>query len=57
MKASLRDNLRAFIDRGQRKTGLWAHELGGTRVIFDDDDAFANFNTLDELTGAERSCQ
>jgi len=57
MRSSLRDSLRAFIDRGQRKTGLWAHELGGAQVIFDDDAAFANFNTLDELTGAERTHQ
>jgi molybdopterin-guanine dinucleotide biosynthesis protein A len=57
MKASLRDNLRAFIDRGQRKTGLWARELGGAQAIFDDAAAFTNFNTLTELTGAEQSHQ
>jgi molybdopterin-guanine dinucleotide biosynthesis protein A len=57
MKASLRDNLRAFIDRGQRKTGLWARELGGAQVIFDDAAAFTNFNTLTELTGAEQTQQ
>jgi molybdenum cofactor guanylyltransferase len=57
MKASLRDNLRAFIDRGQRKTGLWARELGGAQVIFDDAAAFTNFNTLTELTGAEQTHQ
>lgn len=55
MKRSLRDSLRAFIDSGQRKTGLWARELGGARVIFDDAAAFANFNTLAELTGAEQT--
>jgi molybdopterin-guanine dinucleotide biosynthesis protein A len=57
MKASLRDNLQAFIDRGQRKTGLWARELGGAQVIFDDAAAFTNFNTLTELTGAEQTHQ
>jgi molybdopterin-guanine dinucleotide biosynthesis protein A len=57
MKASLRDNLRAFINRGQRKTGLWARELGGAQVIFDDAVAFTNFNTLTELTGAEQTQQ
>ena len=57
MKASLRDNLRAFIDRGERKTGLWARELGGAQVIFDDAAAFTNFNTLTELTGAEQTHQ
>ncbi len=55
MKTSLRDSLRAFIDSGQRKTGLWARELGGARVVFDDAAAFANFNTLGELTDAEQT--
>ncbi|MGA2191102.1 MAG: molybdenum cofactor guanylyltransferase MobA [Steroidobacteraceae bacterium] len=54
MKTALRESLRAFIDSGQRKTGLWARELNGARVIFDDAAAFANFNTLGELTEAER---
>jgi molybdenum cofactor guanylyltransferase len=55
MKTSLQNSLRVFIDSGQRKTGLWARELGGARVVFDDDAAFANFNTLDELTGAQQT--
>jgi molybdopterin-guanine dinucleotide biosynthesis protein A len=54
MKTTLKDNLRAFITGGQRKTGLWARELDGARVVFDDAAAFANFNTLGELTEAER---
>jgi len=52
MKAALRDNLRAFIESGQRKTGLWARELHGARVVFEDAAAFANFNTLSELAQA-----
>jgi molybdopterin-guanine dinucleotide biosynthesis protein A len=55
MKTSLRESLRAFIDGGQRKTGLWARELGGARVVFDDAAAFANFNTLVELTDAQQA--
>jgi molybdopterin-guanine dinucleotide biosynthesis protein A len=55
MKTSLRENLCAFIDSGQRKTGLWARELGGARVVFDDTAAFANFNTLAELTDAQQA--
>ena len=55
MKTSLRESLRAFIDGGQRKTGLWARELGGARVVFDDAAAFANFNTLAELTDAQQA--
>jgi molybdenum cofactor guanylyltransferase len=54
MKTEMRDSLRAFIDSGQRKTGLWARELNGARVVFDDAAAFANFNTVAELTGAEQ---
>jgi molybdenum cofactor guanylyltransferase len=55
MKTSLRESLRAFIDGGRRKTGLWARELGGARVVFDDAAAFANFNTLAELTSAQQA--
>jgi molybdopterin-guanine dinucleotide biosynthesis protein A len=53
MKASLQSSLRAFIESGQRKTGLWARELRAARVIFQDADAFANFNTLTELQQAQ----
>ncbi len=53
MKASLRDSLRSFIESGQRKTGLWARELGGARVVFENTAAFQNFNTLIELEQAE----
>ena len=56
MKTALRDGLRAFIDSGQRKTGLWAREHNGARVVFDDAAGFANYNTLAELAGAERIC-
>jgi len=49
MKTVLRDRLRAFIDSGERKTGLFAAQNHGARVIFDDAAAFANANTLDEL--------
>jgi len=49
MKASLQDSLHAFIQSGQRKTGLWARDLRGARVVFQDVAAFANFNTLIEL--------
>jgi molybdenum cofactor guanylyltransferase len=54
MKATLQGSLRAFIERGERKTGLWAQELRGARVLFQDVDAFANFNTLTELEHAQK---
>lgn len=49
MKVSLRDSLRAFIESGERKTGLFAARHHGAKVIFDDAAAFANANTLSEL--------
>jgi molybdopterin-guanine dinucleotide biosynthesis protein A len=49
MKASLRDSLRAFIESGERKTGLFAAQHHSARVVFDDSAAFANANTLGEL--------
>jgi molybdopterin-guanine dinucleotide biosynthesis protein A len=49
MKASLRDSLKAFIESGERKTGLFAARHHSTRVVFHDPAAFANANTPDEL--------
>ncbi len=49
MKTALRDRLRAFIDSGERKTGLFAAQNHGAKVIFDDAAAFTNANTLPEL--------
>jgi len=49
MKAALRDSLRVFIESGERKTGLFAAQNRGAKVIFDDAAAFANANTLREL--------
>jgi molybdopterin-guanine dinucleotide biosynthesis protein A len=49
MKISLRRSLRAFIDSGERKTGLFAANHHSAQVVFDDSAAFANANTLGEL--------
>jgi molybdopterin-guanine dinucleotide biosynthesis protein A len=49
MRIALRDRLRAFIESGERKTGLFAAQNHGAKVIFDDAAAFANANTLREL--------
>ena len=49
MRIALRNNLRAFIESGERKTGLFAARHRGTKVVFDDAPAFANANTLGEL--------
>jgi len=49
MKASLLERLSAFVMSGQHKTGLWARENRSAQVIFEDDAAFFNVNTLIEL--------
>src|SRR5271156_3149023 len=49
MRVPLRDSLSAFIRSGERKTGLFAAQHHGSRVVFHDPAAFANANTLDEL--------
>jgi molybdopterin-guanine dinucleotide biosynthesis protein A len=49
IKTTLRDSLRAFIESGERKTGLFAARHHGAKVVFDDAAAFANANTLSEL--------
>jgi len=49
MRIALRDRLRAFIESGERKTGLFAAQNQGAKVVFDDAAAFANANTLSEL--------
>src|ERR1700675_409345 len=49
MKASLRDSLNAFVRSGERKTGLWGRAHRCAQVVFRDDAAFFNVNTLIEL--------
>jgi molybdopterin-guanine dinucleotide biosynthesis protein A len=49
MKVSLRERLRAFILRGERKTGAWPRSQRNAQVCFEDDAAFSNINTLAEL--------
>jgi len=49
MKVSLRERLRAFILNGERKTGAWPRSQRNAQVCFEDDAAFININTVDEL--------
>jgi molybdopterin-guanine dinucleotide biosynthesis protein A len=49
MRASLRDSLFAFVESGERKTGLFAAEHHSAKVVFNDAAAFANANTLEDL--------
>jgi molybdopterin-guanine dinucleotide biosynthesis protein A len=55
MKTTLREDLRAFIESGERKTGLFAARHHGAKVEFDDAAAFANANTLSELADLQIS--
>ncbi|HEY2783008.1 MAG TPA: molybdenum cofactor guanylyltransferase MobA [Steroidobacteraceae bacterium] len=55
MKTSLRVALRAFIQAGERKTGLFAAQHQSAKVIFDDPKLFANANTPGELAALQTS--
>ncbi len=49
MKTGLRDSLVRFTQSGQRKIDKWTAQHRCVNVPFDDAQAFANANTLDEL--------
>jgi molybdenum cofactor guanylyltransferase len=49
MHVALLASLREFIASGQRKTGSWALAHRNAQVVFEDDSAFMNINTLTEL--------
>jgi len=51
----LRDSLSAFVRSGERKTGLWGRAHRCAQVLFGDDAAFFNVNTLIELEQLHRS--
>ena len=56
MRRSVHASLRDFLSSGQRKIDRWYGGLVVVEVAFDDEaDAFLNINTLDELTGLERT--
>jgi molybdopterin-guanine dinucleotide biosynthesis protein A len=54
MKTSLKEALAAFIAAGERKTGYFARTQRHSRVVFEDDAAFLNINTLEELEQSQR---
>jgi molybdopterin-guanine dinucleotide biosynthesis protein A len=54
-KTSLAAHLHAFLDSGQRKIDKWYATLQVVEVQFDDEEAaFSNINTVDELTTLEQ---
>lgn len=54
MKREVLPNLAAFLDQGRHKMRAWCSELSHCIVDFADDQAFANINTLDELSASSR---
>jgi len=53
MKASLLPHLTAFLEQGGRKVGAWHASLKVAPVHFEDEMAFYNINTLEELRQLE----
>ncbi|MEC5216401.1 molybdopterin-guanine dinucleotide biosynthesis protein A [Actimicrobium sp. GrIS 1.19] len=49
MKSSLLSHLTLFLQNGGRKIDAWYASLAVAEVHFDDEDAFRNINTLDDL--------
>lgn len=52
---SLKNSLKDFLQKGERKTRVWMQQQPHTIVDFSDQaDAFININTQDELNNAEK---
>ncbi len=49
MRASLRDSVGHYLDSGARKVRDWHASLKSVAVYFDDEDAFRNLNTVDDI--------
>ena len=49
MKKTVLTDLTAALERGVRKVDLWLAEKNVVDVVFDNETAFANINTLEEL--------
>ena len=53
MRADVQDSLVSFLKKGDLKIDRWFKELNSSAVIFDDEQAFANVNTPEELKSLE----
>ena len=53
MATHLRDDLAAYLASGERKIDRWAARHGQAVAVFDEEDAFANANTAEELAALE----
>jgi molybdenum cofactor guanylyltransferase len=54
VERALLSNLEAFLAQGERKIDLWYAPLRVVEVDFDDEAAFRNINTVDDLRRFER---
>lgn len=52
MRRGLADDLRRYLESGERKVGRWMAQLRRAEVTFDDPAAFFNINTPDDLARA-----
>lgn len=50
---ALREDLRAALQTGLKKVVLWTEAHGGREAVFEDDSAFFNINTPEDLAQAE----
>ncbi len=57
LRTCLADNLAEFLSTGGRKIDLWYAQHNHIIADFDDATAFANINTPEELTAAEKRLQ
>lgn len=55
MKTALLPELTSYLARGGRKIDTWHKAMAAIDVVFDDDGAFANINTWDELQRLEKA--
>ena len=54
VRTSLRDSLASYLNGGGRKVDTWLRSLQCVEAHFDDEHAFANANTRDELQALSR---
>ena len=54
VRTTLRDRLAAYLNEGGRKVDVWLKSLNCIEVMFDDDSAFMNVNTREDLQALTR---
>ena len=55
MRSTLKDSLTSFLGTGNLKIDRWFLNLRSSTVIFEDEQAFANINTPEELRALEEA--